>query len=203
MGEARRKRAQAGEERAFHFTTFTRLPWIINDLAINPSRHIRAHEDGPPGRGVVWFTTDGRRADRTSSADREQHDFWLRFSVPLDKTMPWRDACEAAGWSAADIALAAERGRKAGADPDVWRATTEPYRLGSRPGPARLPLLQTSEQLRIEIFSGNIWRPFAPEVTLSEDLTRGTVGQGDIHFEICRLPKDALGRQLYAVRRMP
>jgi hypothetical protein len=92
-------------EQVFHFTSAAHLPWIVTDGYLRPTRHITRR---PDGARFVWFSTDGRKPDRTSSAIQYWPELWMRFAVPLDATLPWREACAAAGWSAAEIQLAAK-----------------------------------------------------------------------------------------------
>ena len=96
--------SSTGPEQAFHYTTAAHLPWIIADGYLRASRHITRRPDGV---GFVWFTTQWRNADRTSCAARHDPCLWLRFVVPVELTLPWRETCAAAGWTEREILVAA------------------------------------------------------------------------------------------------
>jgi hypothetical protein len=135
---------------AYHYTNLIRLPFLLSDGFIKPSRHIRALQRPDAGRGVTWCTTC-RRGDPTASVFHDPPVApKLRLVVPLAATMVWHEACRQAGWSEADIAHAADTGRRYSAKVDLWRAV---------PGPVSI-----AELLEIEISRpGDTWRPM-PEM---------------------------------------
>jgi hypothetical protein len=173
-------------ELAYHYSDVARLPFILSSGHIRVSRHIRAKIDPEVPSGVCWFTLD-RRGDPSAAAFHNGLALpRIRLCVPTNATLDWREACRAAGWSEADIELAARRGRECGGRADRWRAV---------PGLVSLAKVVDVHVLR----PGGVWRPMGePVFRVQGDIA--AIAVDNLLFGIQRRVVPGLGTMAYAVR---
>jgi hypothetical protein len=135
----------------WHFTTAVHLPWILRDGYLRPTRHILRL---PDRQGLVWFTTEGRKPDPTATARGKQYpeQLWMRLGASWS-TMPWVEACQAAGWLPGEIALAEYRATELHrADPSKWRAARGNVPLG--------------DDLEVAAWRGDRWERTSPHIEM-------------------------------------
>jgi hypothetical protein len=137
----------------FHFTDTLRLPWILAEQQLNPTRGMAAPDYPRPT--FLWATTNAI-GDRTAASSHDQGRLlWrqggsllVRFTLAADDFIPWADIRKQyPQWTPEKIARVERNGRKKGSDPSWWMC--------------RADILPAQRWLGIETRSYvGSWRPF-------------------------------------------
>jgi hypothetical protein len=167
-------------ERVWHHTTAAHLPWIMADGYLRPSRHILRNSER---EGVVWFTVDGRKPDRTSTAGTKYPEMlWIRLGGSWP-AMPWEDVCRDAGWLPDEI----EFTRGTWAKASSWRAARGNVAIGS--------------DCEVAAWRGGRWERIHPCIEMADDRAAAMIEWAGRSIGVVRSPESGPnGETVYAVK---
>ena len=157
----------------YHFTDTVRLPWIVYRGELRPGRN----KLGPyPSPEFVWASTDprddGSAAMHRGELYRDGTVHHIRFTLPEDQFIPWRDVpARYPSWTTDHIQRLERSGNTMRTSPGKWWCCVEPLSL------------KQVVAIDWRSYRSNQWKPFPQGGKLHTELLPMLVYQvGDLCF---------------------
>jgi hypothetical protein len=185
----------------FHFTDTIRLPWILAERQLNPTRGMCAADYPRPT--FLWATTNAYGDHTAAVSYGDSRRLWrqggtllVKFILPAEDFTPWPEMYpQHPEWTPEQVARVERNGRKKGSLPEQWMCRTE-----------TLPI---ERWLGIETRSYyGCWRPFdfTAYTTLSLDKDNAAKAIQTFHQpfnEVCAAVIEIDGRAFVSKRLIP
>ena len=119
----------------FHFTDTLRLPWILIERQLSPTRGMAAPDYPRPT--FLWATTNAAGDRSAASSGDSSYQLWrqggtllVRFVLAAEDFTPWAEMQrQSPQWTPEKIARLERNGRKKGSSPEHWQCRTEPLAI--------------------------------------------------------------------------
>jgi hypothetical protein len=187
----------------FHFTDTLRLPWILIDRQLSPTRGMAAPDYPRPT--FLWATTDAVGDRSAASSGDGSYKLWrqggslcVRFALAAEDFTPWAEMQrQSPQWTPEKVARLERNGRKKGSLPERWMCRAEPL------GMDRWLAIETRS------YADRTWKPFdfsaytALEVNCGDNSARKVEAFQQPFDEVCVAVVEIDGRTYVSKRIIP